>query len=135
MLLGELGRTSEAEAALRAACKEEPRSAAAAYNLAVVVARDRPDEGVMWSRRASELEPASAKHAYTWAFYLARRGDRQAAIGVLGRSLDAGAVSGESYSLLGRLLTEAGRAGDAEALLRRAAGDARLPAPDRARLH
>jgi tetratricopeptide (TPR) repeat protein len=78
MLLGELGRWPEAEAALRAALEEDPRSAAAAYNLAVVVARDRPDEAVKWSRRASELEPASAKYARAWAFYVAQRGDRQA---------------------------------------------------------
>ena len=77
MLLGELGRFAEAEAALRAANKEDPRSAAAAYNLAVIVARDRPDEAVTWSRRASELEPASAKYAAAWAFYRARLSSRR----------------------------------------------------------
>ena len=77
MLLGELGRFAEAEAALRAANKEDPRSAAAAYNLAVIVARDRPDEVVTWSRRASELEPASAKYAAAWAFYRARLSSRR----------------------------------------------------------
>jgi len=107
MLLGEVGRISEAEAAFRAALAEDPGSAAAAYNLAVIVARDRPDEGVTWSRRASELEPASAKYAYTWAFYLAQRGDRPAAIAVLRRALDRGAVSAESQALLGRLQKEA----------------------------
>ena len=88
---------------LRAAFSDDPRSAAAAYNLAVVVARDRPDEAVRWSRRASELEPASAKYAYTWAFYLAERRDLPAAIDVLRRSLDRGAVSPESHALLDRL--------------------------------
>jgi tetratricopeptide (TPR) repeat protein len=106
MLLGEVGRFAEAETELRAALKADPRSAAAAYNLAVVVSRDRPDEGVTWSRRASELEPTSAKYAYTWAFYLAERGDRQAAIAVLRRALDAGPVSAEIKALLGRLLSE-----------------------------
>jgi len=132
LLLGALRRFSEAEVALRAALARDPRSAAAAYNLAVIVARDRPDEGVTLSRRASELEPASAKYAYTWAFFLAQRGDRRTAISVLGRALDGGAVSADSYTLLGRLLTEAGRTTEAQALLRRAAGDARLPAAGRA---
>jgi tetratricopeptide (TPR) repeat protein len=133
MLLGEVGRLPEAEAAFRAALADNPRSAAAAYNLAVVVSRDRPDEGITWSRRASELDPASAKYAYTWAFYVAQRGDPNAAAGVLRRALDAGAVSADSYNLLARLLTRAGRATEAQALFRRAAGDARLPAPERAR--
>jgi tetratricopeptide (TPR) repeat protein len=133
LLLGELERFAEAEAALRAAVEEDPGSAAAAYNLAVVVARDRPEEGVTWSRRASELEPTSAKYAYTWAFYLAQRRDRRTAVSVLRRALAGGAVSVENYTLLGRLLTQAGRTTDAEALFRRAARDARLPATGRAR--
>jgi tetratricopeptide (TPR) repeat protein len=133
MLLGELGRLAEAEAALRAACKEDPGSAAAAYNLAVIVSRDRLDEAVTWSRRASELDPASPKYAYTWAFYLAQRGDKQAALTVLRRAVDGKAAGGESYALLGRLLAETGRKAEAEALFRRAAANARLGAADRAR--
>ena len=50
MLLGELGRLPEAEAALRAAVKADPRSAVAAYNLAVVVSRRQ-------ARRSRGLEP------------------------------------------------------------------------------
>jgi Flp pilus assembly protein TadD len=123
MLLGELARLPEAEAALRAACKEDPRSAAAAYNLAVILSRDRLDEAVTWSRRASELDPASPKYAYTLAFYLAQRGDKQAAIAVLRRAIDGLATSAENYALLGRLLTQTGRTAEAEELFRRAAGN------------
>jgi tetratricopeptide (TPR) repeat protein len=134
MLLGELGRLPEAETALRAAFREDPTSAAAAYNLAVVVSRDRLEEAVTWSRRASEIEPASPKYAYTFAFYLARRKDKHAAITVLRRAIQGTAVSAEGYALLGSLLSETGRQAEAEALRRRAAADARLPADDRARL-
>ena len=136
MLLGELGRFPEAEATLRAACKEDPTSAAAAYNLAVVVARQRPDEAdetVTWSRRASALDPASPKYAYTFAFYLARRGDKQAAITVLRRALDGKAAGAESYALLASLLAQTGHTAEAEAVFRRAAADARLSTADRAR--
>jgi tetratricopeptide (TPR) repeat protein len=132
MLLGELGRLPEAEAALRAAFKEDPTAAAAAYNLAVVVSRDRPDEAVTWSRRASELSPASAKYAYTWAFYLAQGGDKPAAVAVLRRALDRGVASAESDALLGSLLQQTGRTAEAAAILRRAAADGRQAAPVRA---
>ena len=139
MLLGELGRLPEAEAALRAAFKEDPKSAAAAYNLAVVVSRqqsdraEKTDEAVTWSRRASELDPSSAKYVYTWAFYLAQRGDKQAAITVLRRAVDRKAAGSDSYALLGSLLAETGQTAEAEAVFRRAAADTRLGAADRAR--
>jgi tetratricopeptide (TPR) repeat protein len=129
MLLGELGRLPEAETALRAALGEDPRSAAAAYNLAVIVARDRPDEAVTWSRRAAELEPASAKYTYSWAFYLAQRGDKQSAIAVLRRALDRKVASQETCALLGGLLAQTGR--KAEVLLQCAAAEARPHASDR----
>ncbi len=133
MLLGELGRFAEAEAALRAALREDPNSAAAAYNLAVVVSRDRPDEAVTWSRRAAEINPASPKYAYTFAFYLAARRDKRAAIAVLRRALAKQAVSGESYALLAKLLGETGKTAEAKAVFGRAATDARISAADRAR--
>ena len=103
LLLGELRRFPEAEAALRAALTENPRSAAAAYNLAVLVGRDRPDDGALLSRRASELEPASAKYAFTWAYYLAESGEKRTATAVLRRALDRGVSSSEITSLLNRL--------------------------------
>jgi tetratricopeptide (TPR) repeat protein len=133
MLLGELGRLPEAETALRAACKEDPSSAVAAYNLAVIISRDRPDEAVTWSRRASQLDPDSPKYAYTWAYYLAQHGDKQAAITVLRQAVGGRAVGGESYALLASLLEQTGRKSEAETLFRRAATDARLSAADRAR--
>jgi tetratricopeptide (TPR) repeat protein len=126
MLLGELGRLPEAEAALRAAAREDPRSAQAAYNLSVLLSRDHPDEAVTWSRRASEIDPASSKYAYTWAFYLARRGDQQPAIAVLRLAIEGKAVSRENYAFLGKLLAETGQTAEAEAVLRRAAADPRL---------
>jgi Flp pilus assembly protein TadD len=89
---------------------------------------------VTWSRRASELEPASPKYAYTWAFYLAQRGGKQEAIAVLRRALDGKAASAECYGLLGSLLHQTGRRSEAEALRRRAAADVRLSAADRTRL-
>jgi tetratricopeptide (TPR) repeat protein len=134
MLLGELGRLPEAEAALRTAVRADPRSAVAAYNLAVVVSRDRLDEAVALSRRAAELDPASPKYAYTSAFYLAQRGDKQAAASVLRRALDGQAASADCYLLLASLLVDTGRKGEAEVLLRSAAADARLSPADRSRL-
>jgi len=55
------------------------------------------------SRRASELEPASAKYAFTWAYYLVESGEKRTATAVLRRALDRGVSSSEITSLLNRL--------------------------------
>ena len=94
---------------MRAAFKEDSQSAAAAYNLAVLVGRDRPDDAAVLSHRASDLEPASAKYAFTWAFYLAQSGEKRTATAVLRRALDRGVASSEINHLLGRLATSAGQ--------------------------
>jgi tetratricopeptide (TPR) repeat protein len=144
MLLSELNRLPEAEAAFRAALAAAlpaaPRNAdahgaaVAAYNLGVLVSRDRPDEGLAFCRKAAELEPGDAKYAYTLAYHLARAGRVPEAVPVLERLLDGPGAGADAYVLLGGLYERQGRAGNARSLYRRGAEDARLPDGDRARL-
>jgi len=60
--------------------KEDPTLAVAAYNLCVITARDRISEAVTWCRKAAELRPQDPKYAYTLAFYLNQKGDREEAV-------------------------------------------------------
>jgi tetratricopeptide (TPR) repeat protein len=73
----------KAEQYLRAALKEDPTLAMAAYNLCVITARDRISEAVTWCRKAAELRPQDPKYAYTLAFYLNQKGDREEAVKTL----------------------------------------------------
>jgi tetratricopeptide (TPR) repeat protein len=74
MLLAEMGKMSEAEQSFRAALKANPQSAQAAYNLGVLLSKDRPEESLDWCRRAAELGRDKPQYGYTYAFYLHRAG-------------------------------------------------------------
>ena len=56
MLLGELGRLPEAEQAFRTALKSDPQSAAAAYNLGVLVAEQDLEQAIELCRTARPSE-------------------------------------------------------------------------------
>jgi len=72
-----------AEKYLKAALKADPRMAQAAYNLCVITSKDRINEAVTWCRKAAELRPQEPRYAYTLAFYLNQKGDRDEAVRVL----------------------------------------------------
>jgi tetratricopeptide (TPR) repeat protein len=72
-----------AEKYLKAALKADPRMAQAAYNLCVITSKDRINEAVTWCWKAAELRPQEPRYAYTLAFYLNQKGDRDEAVRVL----------------------------------------------------
>ena len=83
LLKAEQNDLPKAEQYLRAALKEDPTLAVAAYNLCVITSKDRINEAVTWCRKAAELRPQDPKYAYTLAFYLNQKGDRDEAIRTL----------------------------------------------------
>lgn len=83
MLLSELGQTDEAEQLFRAAFKTNPQSAQAAYNLGILLSKDHPVEALDWCRRAAALAPDNPQYGYTYAFYLHRVGQFEAALKAL----------------------------------------------------
>jgi len=74
LLKAEQNDLSAAERHLRAAIQLDPQLAAAAYNLGVLTARDHPEEGLTWCRKAAELRPDEPKYAYTLAFFQRQQG-------------------------------------------------------------
>lgn len=83
LLSAQQNEPAAAEKYLEKAFTADSRMAQAAYNLCIITAKDRIDEAVTWCRTASELRPEDAKYAYTLAFYLHQRGDKNAAIKTL----------------------------------------------------
>jgi Flp pilus assembly protein TadD len=83
LLKAEKNEPKQAEGYLMKAIKADPQMAQAAYNLCIITAKDRIDEAVAWCRKAAELRPQEPKYAYTLAFYLNQKGDRNEAIRTL----------------------------------------------------
>jgi tetratricopeptide (TPR) repeat protein len=116
LLMAEQGRKAEAEAALRAAIKADPNAAEAMGNLGVLVAEDNLDEAIVLCRRAAELRPGEPKHAYTCAFFVYRKGDRDAAAQVLRELIRRHPAYADAYALLGTICAEQGRQDEAREL-------------------
>jgi tetratricopeptide (TPR) repeat protein len=72
-----------AERHLKKAIKADPQMAQAAYNLCIITSKDRINEAVTWCRKASDLRPQDPKYAYTLAFYLNQKGNRDEAVRML----------------------------------------------------
>lgn len=77
--------TKGAEQHLKKSLKADPQMAQAAYNLCVITAKDRINEAVTWCRKAADMRPEDPKYAYTLAFYLSQKGDRDEAVRTLQR--------------------------------------------------
>lgn len=127
MLLAEKGKPVEAEKAFRTAFQSDPKSAAAAYNLGVLLAKSRPDEALVWCRRAVALQPRENKYSYTLAFFLRQAGQSGAAIEVLEAPANAESADPDSYALLGALYRERNEPDKALRLFQRAAENPHLP--------
>jgi len=83
LLKAEMKELKQAENYLKKAIKSDPQMAQAAYNLCIITAQDRINEAVTWCRQASELRPQEPRYAFTHAFYLNQKGDRDEAVRIL----------------------------------------------------
>jgi tetratricopeptide (TPR) repeat protein len=83
LLKAERNDLKTAEKYLEKAFKTDPQMAQAAYNLCIITAKDRISDAVIWCRKASDLRPQEPKYAYTLAFYLNQKGDRDGAVSIL----------------------------------------------------
>ncbi len=83
LLEAEKNEPKQAEKYLRKAMKADPQMAQAAYNLCVITSKDRINEAVTWCRKAADLRPQEPRYAFTLAFYLNQKGDRDAAVRML----------------------------------------------------
>jgi tetratricopeptide (TPR) repeat protein len=83
LLKAEKNDLKAAEKYLKKAFKADPQMAQAAFNLCIITAKDRINEAETWCRKASDLRPQDLTYAYTLAFYLNQKGDRDMAVKIL----------------------------------------------------
>jgi Tfp pilus assembly protein PilF len=103
-----------AEVHLRAALKADPQMAQAAYNLCIILSKDRPDEAVGFCRQAADLRRDVPKYAYTLAFFQLQTGDTANAASVLDDLIGRYPAFADGYLLLGEIHEQAGEPGKAE---------------------
>jgi Tfp pilus assembly protein PilF len=131
MLLGEQSRLDEAEGAFLRVLQIDPNSAVAAYNLGVIMAPKHLVEAIKWCGKAYQLQPAEPKYGYTYAFYLQKDGNTEAAIDVLEEMVGRKVLYSDAYALLGAIYQSRGQMNKAVRVYRSATNNEQLPQRDR----
>ena len=106
---GRAGRPAGGGEASEGGLQGRPADGAAAYNLCVIVSKDRLGEALEWCKKAAELRPQEPKYAYTLAFYLLQKGDRKEGAEMLRNLIDKQPAYADSYFLLGETLEKQGK--------------------------
>jgi tetratricopeptide (TPR) repeat protein len=83
LVKAEKNELKAAEDYLKKALKADPQMAQAAFNLCIITSKDRISEAVTWCRQAADLRPQEPRYAFTLAFYLNQKGDRDGAVRTL----------------------------------------------------
>jgi tetratricopeptide (TPR) repeat protein len=103
LLMAELGRMEDAEHALMTAFMTDPQMAPAAYNICIILAKDRIDEAIGFCKKASEIRPDEPKYAYTLAFYLYLKGEKDEAARTLKAIIEKHPGYKDAEMLLGEI--------------------------------
>lgn len=131
LLQAELNDLPAAERHLRRALKSDPQMAPAAFNLCVILGEQRVGEAVAFCRRATELQPAQPRYAWTYAYFQDKKGDRRAAAETLEALLARAPGFVDGYLLLADLRSRMGDRSAAEGTLTRALEAPSLSTRDR----
>jgi Tfp pilus assembly protein PilF len=131
LLKGEQDDSTSAETYLRLALEADPTLGEAAYNLSIILAKDRPEEAITWSKKAVQLRPGDPKYAYTLAFFQQQREDLPAAAKVLEESIARNPGYTNAYFLLGDIYEKQGQTKQAAEVYRRALANEALSARER----
>ncbi len=131
MLLGEMKRPAEAEQAFRKCLALDPNAAVAAYNLAVLLAPDRPYESLRCCQRAYQLQPQEGKYGYTYAYFLHQRRETDEAVQVLQDLVRRSVPYADAYALLAEIHRQRGQWAEAAAVYRSAWANGALTQEER----
>ncbi len=111
-----------AEKHLRAALKADPQMAQAAYNLCVILSKDRSTRRSDFCRKAAELRPDQPRYAFTLAFYQQQKGDLPALQAVLDGLITRYPAYADAYMLLGGIYEKQGKKAEAEESVQQGTG-------------
>jgi len=133
LLKAEQGETVAAETHLRTALKSDPQMHEAAYNLGLLLVKDRTVEAMELMFKAFELHP-NPRYAYTLAFYMRENNDPENAAGMLKLTIEQWPHYADTYMLLGDIYEEQGKVEEARSVYEQALGTEGLSRQDRYRI-
>jgi Tfp pilus assembly protein PilF len=134
LLKAEQNDLKGAEKYLKAALKADPQMAQAAYNLCVIVSKDRLGEAVTYCKMAADIRPQEPRYAYTLAFYQLQKGDEKDAVKTLEALIEKQPAYADSYLLLGGIYEKQGEKEEAEKIYKKALEADGIPDQDKFRI-
>ena len=97
------GDSKTAEESLRIALNNDPSMASAAYNLSILLAKERLTEAVAWGRKAYLMQPET-EYGYWLASLLKKDGNWDGALEVLRQVMGSDRAFADAYLLMGEIL-------------------------------
>lgn len=109
------GDSKTAEESLRIALNNDPFMASAAYNLSILLAKERLAEAVAWARKAYQMQPET-EYGYWLASLLKKDGNWDGALEVLRQVMGSDRSFADAYLLMGEILENRGKKREAIAI-------------------
>jgi tetratricopeptide (TPR) repeat protein len=109
------GDTKIAEESFRAALNSDPSMASAAYNLSILLAKERLNEAIAWGQKAYLMQP-DTEYGYSLASLMKKDGNGDGALEVLRQVIGSDKVFADAYLLMGEIYENRGKKREAKAI-------------------
>jgi tetratricopeptide (TPR) repeat protein len=109
------GDEKTAEESFRIALNNDPSMASAAYNLSIVLSKERLNEAVAWGRKAYLMQP-DTEYGYSLASLMKKDGDWDGALEVLRQVIASDRAFADAYLLMGEIYENRGKKREARAI-------------------
>jgi tetratricopeptide (TPR) repeat protein len=111
----EQGDTIMAEESFRDALNNDPFLASAAYNMSILLAKERLDEAVAWGQKAYLMQPET-EYGYSLASLMKKNGNWDGALEVLRQVINSDRAFAAAYLFMGEIYENRGKKREAKAI-------------------
>ena len=109
------GETKMAEESFRAALNNDPSMASAAYNMSILLTKERLNEAVAWGQKAYLMQPET-EYGYSLAILMKKDGNWDGALEVLRQVIGSDRAFADAYLLMGEIYENRGKKREAKAI-------------------